>query len=86
MPDPSFHPEALMGSTAWTARRLGVSKDWFFRHRDKMVTAGFPKPDPLTKLYIKADVDEWVQKRRQSAPGPGRTMQAPKQEVNADAL
>jgi len=37
----------------------------FFRKRDELQAAGFPKPDPLTGRYIKADVDAWVERRRQ---------------------
>jgi len=63
--DPSFHSDALFGSNAWAARRLGMSKDRFFRKRDELEAAGFPKPDRLTGRYIKADVDQWVERRRQ---------------------
>lgn len=61
--DPSLHTDALFGSNDWAARRLGRSKDWFFRHREKLESRGFPKPDPVVGYYLKSAVDEWIAKR-----------------------
>lgn len=68
--DPSLHHDALFGSNTWAARRLGMTKDYFFRKRDELEAAGFPKPDILTGRYIKADVDAWVERRRQIGTAP----------------
>ena len=61
--DRTFSDRSLFGSTDWTALRLGVSKDTFFRARPKLEDDGFPTKDPLTNLYLKADVDAWVANR-----------------------
>ena len=65
--DLTFDDLSLCGSKFWAARRLGRSKGWLDTNRQKLEQAGFPDIDPLTGLYIKADVDAWIQKRRQIA-------------------
>ena len=70
MADPTLDTLSLFGSNDWAARRLGITKDTFFRKRTELETAGFPKPDPLTGRYIKADVDAWVDRRRQIGEAP----------------
>lgn len=62
--DHTFDSVSLYGSVAWTARRLGMSKDTFFRRRDDLVKNGFPTQDPLTRAYLKSDVDAWVENRK----------------------
>lgn len=63
--DRSFHQMSLYGSIEWAALRLGMSKDRFFRSRDTLEKEGFPCRDPLTNLYLKADIDAWVGSRAQ---------------------
>lgn len=62
--DPSLSDDALYGSTLWVARRLGMTKDTFFRRRAALGEQGFPTRDPVTHLWLKADVDAWIAKRR----------------------
>jgi len=62
--DPSLHPDARYGSRLWAAQRLGMSKDTFFKRRSALEAEGFPKIDPLTNLYVKDDVDAWIDRRR----------------------
>lgn len=84
--DPTLHRDALFGSNAWAARRLGMSRDLFFRKRDKLELAGFPKPDPLTGRYIKADVDTWVERRRQITNAAAITLRSEKGRPNLNEL
>jgi predicted DNA-binding transcriptional regulator AlpA len=65
--DPSMSDAALYGSTLWVATTLGMSKDSFFRRRADLEAHGFPRRDPLTNLWLKADVDAWIAKRRRIA-------------------
>jgi len=83
--DTSMSESALYGSEAWCAVRLGKSLAWFRRHRAKLESEGFPARDPLTKGTVKADVDRWVQNRRQSRDKPAITNQ-PSNGVNPDAF
>jgi predicted DNA-binding transcriptional regulator AlpA len=62
--DATFHEVSAYGSAAWVAARLGRSLGWFRDHRDELATAGFPRPDPITGLWIKSDVDAWIDNRR----------------------
>lgn len=62
--DPSLAPESLLGSPAWAAQRLGMSKTTFWRKLENMQAEGFPEIDPLTNLYVKQDIDAWIERRR----------------------
>lgn len=64
MSDPTFSDDALYGSTAWAATTLGMSVDTFYRRRKKLEREGFPKADPLTLRFLKADVYTWIDRRR----------------------
>lgn len=66
-PDRTFESAAAYGSNRWTATTLGVSLDTFFRKRQVLYNAGFPKPDSITNLYCKADVSAWIERRRKYA-------------------
>ena len=84
-PDATFTSASLFGSEKWCAARLGKSQSWFMDNRRRLETAGFPKRDPIIGLRPKADVDAWVERRRQYS---GR-VEAPinhKPEVNINAL
>lgn len=63
--DPSMSELARMGSVKWAASCLGMSRDNFYRKRETLENDGFPKPDRITNLYIKADIDAWINRRRQ---------------------
>lgn len=66
--DRTFHEVSMYGSLDWTATALGITKDVFFRKRAKWEKEqAFPKPDPINKMYIKADVEAWVARRRRVA-------------------
>ena len=62
--DRTFHEVSLYGSLEWAALTMGLSKDRFHRRRKDFETRGFPPPDAITKLYLKADVIAWVERRR----------------------
>ena len=63
--DLTFHPVSLYGSTDWVALALGLTKDTFYRKREKLYALGFPRPDPIDKTrWVKADVEAWVARRR----------------------
>jgi predicted DNA-binding transcriptional regulator AlpA len=78
---------SLFGSVHWAAMRCGLSRDTFRKKRPQMETDGFPIPDPITGHYVKADVDAWINRRRQVADElkvvSGSTR---KEEINYDAL
>ena len=82
--DLTFSDDSMYGSILWAAVSMGMTKDRFFRQRDRLYQEGFPRPDPLTKKYLKADVRAWIARRRQIDD----LNDAPKQknEVNHDAL
>lgn len=63
--DRTFQDVAAYGSKEWTAARLGVCKSTFHTKRPDLERRGFPRPDPTTKLYLKADVDTWIERQRQ---------------------
>ena len=62
--DRTFHEASLYGSAEWAAATMGLSKDNFFRRRPGWEAIGFPKPDLINKMYLKADVHAWVARRR----------------------
>ena len=82
--DQTFSAQAAFGSERWCASRVGRSIDWFFRNRDQLEAAGFPRRDPVLKLRCKADVDAWIEKRRQVRDTVGGSQHS--QEVNFDAF
>lgn len=86
MTDLSLSPQSLFGSAKWTAQRLGRSVDWLRQNRDELDRDGFPAPDAITGLWIKADVDAWVTKRRRISDAAMVVEQNHQQEVNLDAL
>lgn len=62
--DLTFSNSSAFGSISWAAQRMGMSKDMFLRRRATLESEGFPKRDPLTNYYHKADVDAWIDNRR----------------------
>lgn len=64
--DPTFDDLSLYGSIKWACKRMGKSTNWFYRHRDQLIAnEGFPRVDSVTNLYIKADIEAWIERRRQ---------------------
>jgi len=56
---------SLNGSVRWAAARIGWTLNKFRQKRDILENDGFPKVDRITNLYVKADVDAWINRRRQ---------------------
>lgn len=80
MTDISLNANAMYGSITWAALRIGRSKDWFFRAREKLEAEGFPCRDPLTNMYLKQDVDAWIEKRRRIAQAANLNTSTPAEE------
>ncbi|NIZ10164.1 hypothetical protein [Pseudooceanicola sp. HF7] len=56
--------ETACGDISWAAQFLGMSKRRFSDRRRNLEAEGFPKRDPLLNIYIKADVEAWLENRR----------------------
>jgi predicted DNA-binding transcriptional regulator AlpA len=84
--DKTFHQDSKAGSLAWVAARLGRSTDWFRTHRETLEQEGFPRPDPIIGLYLKADVDAWLDSRRRTRATVSTTIPMNTGGFNADAL
>lgn len=69
--DATFTAESLFGSEQWCAATLGRSTDWLTKNIGRLESEGFPKKDPIIGLRNKADVLEWVAKRRKFADTQG---------------
>ena len=74
--DPTFSEACAFGSSRWVAMILGKGPDWLRRNLDALTVAGFPTPDPITRLYLKADVMAWLDRRRRI---PDRDPRAPRE-------
>lgn len=64
------------------AMLLGFSVDTLDRKMPALKTQGFPEPDALLGRYLRADVEAWLERRRQV----GQHDASGTQEVNHDAL
>jgi len=85
--DPTMNELSLFGSKKWASSRLGLSRDRFQRKLDALENNGFPKVDRITNLYVKADIDAWINRRRQVSDQILHISAAEtKQEVNLDAI
>jgi hypothetical protein len=67
-----------------TTKRLGISYDTFRSRMVAMRRAGFPEMDPIMDRYVTADVEAWIESRRQIKTGD--ILDVHTQEVNLDAL
>jgi predicted DNA-binding transcriptional regulator AlpA len=78
---------SLFGSVSWAAMRCGLSRENFKKKRPQLETDGFPRPDKITGTYLKADVDAWIERRRQ-VPDRIREVRAdkPEEEFNFDRI
>ena len=83
-PDATFSETSLAGSRAWVLHTIGRAESWFAKNRRHLEQDGFPKPDALLGLWIKADVRAWMEKRRQVKDA--QAQKDAKGEVNTDAL
>lgn len=86
--DITFEADSMYGSVDWVALRLGRRNSWFYDNRQKLFAQGFPQPDPVVGLFIKGDVEAWVNQRRRIADRTETVQADPRtsQEVNFDAL
>ncbi|MEP4037234.1 hypothetical protein [Pseudophaeobacter sp.] len=88
MSDPTMENISLNGSVRWAAARIGWTLNKFRQKRDILENDGFPKVDRITNLYVKADVDAWINRRRQLSDNAvlrGSALE-PLKEVNFSAL
>lgn len=46
------------------AALFGRRRTWWTSRRTEFEALGFPKRDPIVGLTLKADVDEWIARRR----------------------
>lgn len=83
--DRTFDAASLYGSTLWCGRMFGRSRDWFLRNKGRLYAAGFPQPDPVVGLYLKAAVYAWVDQRT-NCPNRDTVTPARDEGVNADAF
>lgn len=81
--DRTFDPVSQFGSLRWVAATMGLSVDQLRPRLPKMNGDGFPKPDQIVKLYIKADVLAWIERRRQLPVAPERQSSIPRAELTA---
>jgi len=87
MTDLTMNQISLNGSVKWAAARIGWPLSRFKQKREILETNGFPKVDRITNLYVKADIDAWINRRRQVADQILHTGAVEsKQEVNLDAI
>lgn len=88
MSDPTMDQISLNGSVKWAAARIGWSLYKFKQKRDILENDGFPKTDRITNLYVKADVDAWINRRRQLSDDIviSADVRNPEKEVNFSAL
>jgi hypothetical protein len=63
--DPTMGQISLNGSVRWAAARIGWPLIRFKQKREILETNGFPTVDRITNLYVKADIDAWINRRRQ---------------------
>jgi hypothetical protein len=85
--DRTFDRTSKMASKRWVAVRLGRAYDWFIKNRESLEAAGFPTADRVLGLYIKADVDAWIEARRQKSDGSAtQTTTTPTARINTNAL
>ncbi len=88
MNDPTMDKISLNGSVRWAAARIGWTLNKFRQKRDILENDGFPKVDRITNLYVKADVDAWINRRRQLSDNVVLSVgvESPLEEVNFGAL
>ncbi|MCA1336854.1 hypothetical protein [Pseudooceanicola marinus] len=86
MADHTLNKEAAVGSTRWVSSFLGMSPGAFRNRRQNLEAEGFPRPDPILKLYIKADVKAWIENRRRVTDAAKVFPDAERQRINLDAL
>jgi hypothetical protein len=68
MTDRTFSAVSRLGSTRWCAEACGLTLGAFKKKRPLWeAQSGFPRVDPVLGLTIKADVDAWIEKRREVA-------------------
>lgn len=68
------------------AERLGISATMFYSRRAAMEAEGFPKPDPIFRMYHGADVDAWITSRRKLPDPDTVTAGVDHDDIDFDAL
>ncbi|MBT9383469.1 hypothetical protein KM176_06335 [Pseudooceanicola sp. CBS1P-1] len=86
MIDHTLSNDAACGSTRWVAQFMGMSCDRFRGRRRNLEAEGFPRPDPVLKLYIKADVQAWLARRRRILDADPTSLGLERPSINLDAL
>jgi hypothetical protein len=87
MADPTMENISLNGSIKWAAARIGWTLNRFRQRRELLESDGFPKVDRITNLYVKADVDAWINRRRQLSDQIAAVgSQKPTTKVNLNAI
>lgn len=88
MADPTMENISLNGSVKWVAARIGWTPNRFRQKRETLENDGFPTVDRITNLYVKADVDAWINTRRQLSDDFVMNGSGPKplKEINLSAL
>lgn len=57
-------PSPLTLDAAGVAALLGRPTEWFYRHREALEAAGFPKRLPVVRLWERAAVEAWLARQR----------------------
>lgn len=87
MTDLTMNQISLNGSVKWAAARIGWPLSRFKQKREILENNGFPTVDRITNLYVKADIDAWINRRRQVSDQIMRIGGADiTTEVNLDAI
>ncbi|GIT90117.1 hypothetical protein JANAI62_04000 [Jannaschia pagri] len=83
--DQTFSRHSSYGSKLWVATRLGRSVEWLRKRQSVLKDMAFPALDPATGLYLKADVQTWVENRRKVSPRPETVVTLAMPEQTGDA-
>ncbi|MBT9385515.1 hypothetical protein KM176_16695 [Pseudooceanicola sp. CBS1P-1] len=86
MTDHTMTRDAACGSARWAAGFMGMSIRTFYSKRPTLEAKGFPRPDPVLNLYIKADVKAWLEKRRRIQDSDKVVDGIERPSINLDAL
>lgn len=81
--DLTMNDACRFGSTRWVAMRLGMTRSSFYKKRPALEASGFPKPDPITGLRVKDDVDAWINARQKTHV---KVVESDREEPDYDAI
>lgn len=60
---PIFIPTARWWNSIQVAARLGRKDSWFNKYRAELEAQGFPKQDPLFKMWDSVAIERWIDQR-----------------------